>query len=327
MNRRHLVLGLLGTALSSASGNAAESTAPETVTIATASPGGIYYPYGHGLAALLTKYVGVTFVDQATQGPAQNIRLIEQRQAMIGMTTMGVALQGWNGTGWANGMQYRSMRALFPMYDTPFQFAAPKRLNIGSLGGFAGKRIAAGPKAGTGGTYFPEIFKALDISAVLRYGAWQDQFRQTAMGELDGMAISLGAPAPEVAALDAKEPLDFIQPSAEQVALVRTRFPELSPSLIPAGAYPFLHEDYYTLGLYNFAIIHRDVSEDLTYRIVKAVFEHHQELMGIHPAAKETLAANLDRDTFLPLHPGAARYYREIGITIPAALAAPGDKS
>jgi NMT1-like family len=57
------------------------------------------------------------------------------------------------------------------------------------------------------------------------------------------------------------------------------------------------------------------------FRIVKAVFEHHDELVSAHPAAKETLAANLDRDTFLPLHPGAARYYREIGIAIPPAIA------
>ena len=51
------------------------------------------------------------------------------------------------------------------------------------------------------------------------------------------------------------------------------------------------------------------------------MFEHHDELVSAHPAAKETLAANLDRDTFLPLHPGAARYYREIGIAIPPAIA------
>lgn len=322
MNRRYLLLGLLGAVLPSAAGSAAESSAPETITIATASPGGVYYPYGHGLAMLLTKYLGIPFSSQATQGPVQNIRLIEQGKVAIGMTTMGPALQGWNGTGWAKGTRYRSMRALFPMYDSPFQIVAPKRLNLGSLAGFGGKRIGAGPKAGTGGTYFPEIFKALDIPALFRYGAWQEQFRQTAERELDGLAFPLGAPAPSVKALDAKEPLDFLQFSPEQIALLRTRFPELSPSVIPSGTYPSLHKDYRTLGLYNFAIINRNVSDDLAYRIVKAVFEHHQEMVAIHPAAKETLAANLDRDTFLPLHPGTAGYYREVGIAIPAGLVA-----
>ena len=200
-----------------------------------------------------------------------------------------------------------------------FQFFAPKHFNMGSLSAFAGKRIGTGPKAGFG-IYFPEVFKALDIPAVLRYGALEDLFREVASGGLDGMASILGAPAPDVAALDAKEPLDFIQPSPEQVALVRARFPELTPSLIPSGTYPSQHEDYHTVGLYVFAIIHSDVSDDLAYRIVKAVFEHQPELVSAIPAAKDTVPANLDRDTFLPLHPGAARYYREIGVAIPPAI-------
>jgi TRAP-type uncharacterized transport system substrate-binding protein len=58
------------------------------MTIATASPGGVGYPYGHGLAMLLTKYVGITFTDQATQGPVQDVLLVEQRKAMLGHATM-----------------------------------------------------------------------------------------------------------------------------------------------------------------------------------------------------------------------------------------------
>ena len=74
---------------------------------------------------------------QVTQGPAQNIVLMEKKEAMLGFITMGVALQGWNGVDWAKGTRYRSMRVIFPMYDTAFQFAAPKRLAIKSLNDFA----------------------------------------------------------------------------------------------------------------------------------------------------------------------------------------------
>jgi uncharacterized protein len=147
--------------------------------------------------------------------------------------------------------------------------------------------------------------------AVLRNGAWDELFRQVASSELDGMAIALGSFVPDLAALGAREPLDFIQPSPEQIASLRTRFAELTPSFIPPGTYPSQHENYHTVGLYNFAVIHREVPDDLVYRIVKAVFEHQQELVSAHPLAKETVLANIDRDTFLPLHPGAARYYRE----------------
>ena len=124
-----------------------------------------------------------------------------------------------------------------------------------------------------------------------------------------------------VAELDAQVPLDYLQPSPDQIARVRKEFPEISPSLVPAGTYPSLTTDYHSFGIYVFAVVNEDLPDDLVYKIVKAVFEHHQELVDAHPAAKETLAANVDRDTFLPFHPGAVQYYREIGVDMPAALA------
>jgi uncharacterized protein len=84
--------------------------------------------------------------------------------------------------------------------------------------------------------------------------------------------------------------------------------------------------DYHTFGMYSFVVVNEDLPDDLVYKIVKAVFEHHQDLVDAHPAAKETIPANVDRDTFLPFHPGAVRYYREIGVDIPATLAARDDK-
>jgi uncharacterized protein len=114
MKRLCLVLGLLGAVLLSAPGKAAEGTEPESMTLITSSPGGVFYLYGHALAILLTKYVGATFIDQATPGSTQNVILLEQRKAMIGVMTMGVALQAWNGTDWAKGTQYRSTERPIP---------------------------------------------------------------------------------------------------------------------------------------------------------------------------------------------------------------------
>ena len=100
---------------------------------------------------------------QATQGPSQNVVLLEKREAMLGFTTMGIALQGWNGTGWAKGTSYRAMRAIFPMFDTPFQFVVPKKSAIRSIDALAGKRLGNGPRAGTGGIYFPEVSRHSEI--------------------------------------------------------------------------------------------------------------------------------------------------------------------
>jgi uncharacterized protein len=301
--RLQIVILMLAAFLSAVPASADETGNPGIIV--TASPGGGLYPYGKGLAGLLTKYLGSTFTAEAT----------------LGLVTMAVARDAWYGIGWTKGTEHRSIRAIFPMYDNPFQFAAPKRVELVSLGGFAGKRIGDGPKAGTAGIYIPRIFDTLGIVATFRNAAFEDNMRQLASGEIDGLALLAGIPMAGLAELDAQLPLDYLQPSPDQIALVSKEFPEISPSLVPAGAYPSLTTDYRTFGIYSFVVANEDLPDDLVYKIVKAVFEHHQELVDAHPAAKETIPANVDRDTFLPFHPGAVRYYREIGVDIPATLA------
>jgi uncharacterized protein len=290
---------------------------PRSIAIGTASPGGIYYDYGEGLVRILTRTLRIEATAQVTQGAAQNIVLMERKEVLLGFVTMGIALQGWNGTDWAKGTRYRSMRVIFPMYDTAFQFAAVKRLAIKSLDDFAGLRIGVGPRAGTGGTYAPEIFKTLGIAADIRFGAIEQMASHMANGKLDGVVIAGGFPIPALAELDARQPVDFVQPMSEQSSMVRNKMPEITPSLIPAGTYRSLTRNYHTIGLYNFAIAHKDLPDDFIYKLVKAVFDNRDELMKAQSSAKETIPANIDRNTMLPLHPGALGYYREVGIAVP----------
>ena len=233
---------------------AAEATWPKAITLGTASPGGPYYVYGQGVATILSHALGIEVTAQATQGPSQNVALLEKGEAMLGFTTMGVALQGWNGTGWTKGTQYRAMRAIFPMFDTPFQFVVPKKSAIRSVAELAGKRLGDGPRAGTGGIYFPEVFKALGIQVVLRNSSWEDALSKVVSGEFGGMAVAAGVPLPALAETDAKEPMVFIAPSSAQIATLREHLPELSLSTIPAGSYSSMTEDYHTVGLFNSAI-------------------------------------------------------------------------
>src|SRR5262252_249840 len=222
-----------------------DARAAEPIVIGTASPGGPYLAYGQGLARILSRDLGQEVTALATQGPAQNIVLLEKKQVTLGFVTTGVALQGWNGSDWAKGTRYRSMRVIFPMYDSAFQFATLKRLAIKSLDDFGGLRIGVGPRAGTGGTYVPEIFKLLGISAEIRFGSVEQMASQMAEGKLDGVVIPAGFPIPALAELDARQQIEFVQPSSEQSSMVRNKMPEISLSLIPAGTYRSLTRNYH----------------------------------------------------------------------------------
>jgi len=287
---------------------------PEQLLIGTASPGGTYYVYGEGLAKILTRALDLPVVRLATEGPAQNIELLETGEAKLGFVTIGIALQAWNGTGvWEGKRPARSMRAILPMYDTPFQFLVLPESGIRSIAEMAGKRVGVGPRGGTSAAYFPQFFQTLKTPVNLVFGDWAELAAQVHQRTLDVLAVGAGVPFPSFVELEAKDKIRYIAFGAEQIAALRLAMPELTPSRIPAGTYPSLLRHYQTLGLYNFVVAHADLPDDLVYNVVRTVFENHEEMMEAHAAAAATVPANIDRNSFLPLHPGAIRYYRQIG--------------
>ena len=95
---------------------------PVTMTLGTAAVGGTYLVYGGVVADLLTDKAGIQVTARQTQGPPQNVILVDEKKIELGMTTMGVALQALNGSAaWTKGKKFTNIRALFPMYDTPMQ--------------------------------------------------------------------------------------------------------------------------------------------------------------------------------------------------------------
>jgi TRAP transporter TAXI family solute receptor len=296
---------------------------PTSLTLGTASPGGIYYVYGDALAKILTEKLGIAVNPLPTQGPVHNVKLLDSGGAQLGLTTMGVGLQGWNGTGdWTGAKQFRNMRALFPMYDTPLQTVVLQKSGITTLAQLDKKHLFVGPKAGTGGTYIPAIMKLLGISAEFGYGSFDVAAAELLAGNADAFVTLTGAPVPAVQTVEAKEPITFIALSAEQIEAIRKAMPEFSSSKIAGGTYRGMPKDYVTIGVYNFAVGRADLPNDLVYQLVKAVFENQPRLLKASPAASDTIPQNVAKDSFLPFHPGAVRYYREIGVSIPDALAA-----
>ena len=292
----------------------AEPNWPDSLAIGTASPGGTYYVYGEGLAKILTTALEIPVTMLPTEGPAQNIELLEAGEAKLGFVTTGIALQAWNATGaWSGRKPARAMRVAFPMYDTPFHFLVLQDSGIRAIEEMSGKRVGVGPRGGTSAAYVPEFFAALKVSSNLLYGDWSDLAAQMHAGALDALAVAAGVPFPSFIELEARDRVRYVSLTPEQVAALRLAMPELTPSRIPAGTYPSLVRSYQTVGLYNFAVAHADLPDDLVYRVVKAAFENHDQMLEVHAAAAATVPANIARNSFLPLHPGAIRYYRQIG--------------
>lgn len=295
---------------------------PKTLTLGTASVGGTYFVYGQVWATLVNEKLGTNISTQQTQGPNQNIILTDSKQVDLGMTTMGVALQAWQGKGdWTKGKKFQNIRAMFPMYDTPFHFIALEKTGIKAVSELKGKKVGVGPRAGTCGTYFPMMFDALGIKATIRNGQASDMAANLQDGLIDVFAFCAGIPIASFSELETTNKVRYFTFTPAEIKKMKAAMPELSDSVIPKGTYKQLTEDHKTVGVFNFAIAHKDLPEDLVYGIVKTVLENNPQMVKGHAAAKETVIDAWNRNTFLPFHPGAVRYYKEKGIKVPGNLA------
>lgn len=291
---------------------------PQTIVIGTASPGGTHAIYGQGIASIISNYLDVPASTQQTQGPNQNLVLTQANRVDIGLTTMGPAYEAWTGELELNpGVEHKDVRALFPMYITPFQVAALERSGISSVDELDGKIVGTGPRGGTGGTYWQRWFETLGIDVTVRNGPLGDQTSQLADGRLDAVATAAGLPISAFSELEATVPASMFSLSDEQIEELLPNLPYARKFTIPADTYDSIDQPINTFGMWNFVIANKDMPDDLAYEIVKAVFENHDEMMATHASAAETLAENVAENDFLWLHPGAVRYYQEQGIDIP----------
>jgi TRAP transporter TAXI family solute receptor len=290
------------------------------MVLGTAAPGGAFAVYGQALATLISDITKVPTSTQQTQGPNQNLVLVQTRRANLGMTTMGPAWEALNGElEIARGVRHTDLRALFPMYETPFQIVSLQRqgaANITSVAQLDGKTVGVGPRAGTPGTYFPRWFRDLGVNVTIRNGSASDMASQIADGRLDAFAFAAGIPIPAFTELETQTRINFFTFTSEQIDRIIPTNPYVSRFTIPAGTYRTLSEQQVTLAMWNFAFCHRELPDDLAYEIMKGVLENQQRLVTAIRAAETTKPENLVHNTFMPFHPGAVRYYREKGLTV-----------
>ncbi|WP_305970609.1 MULTISPECIES: TAXI family TRAP transporter solute-binding subunit [unclassified Mameliella] len=301
---------------------ASAQDAPASMTISTASPGGVYAVYGEGVAQILSDVVGIPTSTRQTQGPAQNLVLLQAGQTELAMTTSGPAFEAMNGAlELAPGQDYDGLRALFAMYPTPFQMIALADSGIDSIDDLADKRVGAGPRAGTGGTYWTRWLDNMDLDVSLQYGGIGDQASQLADGRLDAIVTAGGIPHPALSELENTQDVMIFGMSAATQARLLDENPYAVSFSIPEGTYKTPASDLQTVAMWNFVVADASMSDDIAYQITRAVLENNARMISTHAAAKQTLAENILKNTFIPLHPGAARYYTEIGVEIPDAIA------
>jgi uncharacterized protein len=302
---------------------ASPALAQEQLSIATGGTGGVYFPMGGGIAEVINAHVeGYSATAEVTGASVENMGLIATGDADIAFSLADTVLQAYEGTARFEGQQLDMVRGLASVYANMVQIVALEGSGITTLEDLRGKRVSIGaPGSGT------EVNAQAILNANgITYDDIDEQrlnFNETAdalaNGDIDAGFWSVGAPTSSILNLATTHSVTLIELTDNQIAAARAADPAFARTTLPTGTYNGVDATT-VLGVPNVLVVSSEMSDDLAYAITMALFDNIAELRAAHPAANETTVEFTMSATPIPLHPGALRYFEEIGATIPSWL-------
>ena len=295
----------------------------EFISIGTGGTGGIYYPYGGGVAEIWTKYApGIKAVAEVTGASVENVKLAHKGETVVGEVMGDVAVAGYGGLSKFNGKKH-DILSMAIMYPNLLQVVTLKKSGITDIEQVKGKKISSG-SPGSGTNFMAEtVFKALGI-ALDSYSDSRLSFTETANALRDGTIDvgfwSVGPGTSSILDLATTHDIHIINFTEAQQQKIVAFNKEYSAVNLSGGVYRGVEQAVPTIGVWNVMICQSTLSEDLVYKLVKVLFEHNDYLLKIHPSAAYTTAENAVKYSPIPLHPGTIKYLKEKGISVPANL-------
>ncbi|BBO84169.1 TAXI family TRAP transporter solute-binding subunit [Desulfosarcina ovata] len=293
------------------------------IGIGTGGTGGIYYPYGGGVAEIWSKHVkDVKAVAEVTGASVENVKLAHKGETVIGEVMGDVAVAGYNGTGKFKGKK-NDIFAMAIMYPNLLQVVALKSSDVTDITQVKGRSISTG-SPGSGTNFMAEgVLKALNISPD-SYKDSRLSFTESANALRDGTievgTWSVGPGTSSILDLSTTHDIRIIGFTPEQTAAVLAANKTYSAVDLAGGVYRGVDEAVPTIGVWNVMICQASLDTDLVYRLVKALFEHNDYLKKIHPSAVYTTPENAVKYSPIPLHPGTIKYLQEKGVAVPDKL-------
>jgi len=233
-----------------------------------------------------------------------------------------VAIAGFNGTSKFKGKKH-DILSMAIMYPNLLQVVVLKKSGITDIEQIKGKKISSG-SPGSGTNFMSEtVFKALGI-ALDSYSDSRLSFTETANALRDGTIDvgfwSVGPGTSSILDLATTHDIHILTFTPEQQKKIIAANQEYSAVDLAGGVYRGVDNSVPTIGVWNVMICQKSLDTDLVYNLVKALFEHQDYLLKIHPSASYTTAENAVKYSPIPLHPGTVKYLKEKGISVPATL-------
>lgn len=287
------------------------------VTCATGSTGGGFYLLGSGLATILQRHIsGVVANNQATTGAAENTRLVGEGVATVGLAGgdhIYFALRGER----EFTKPIKDIKLLIGTYTPTQHIVVHADLKVNTISELKGKRIGSTPGFNSN-ECTPAILEAYgvrkgEVKIVPMAGAqvleaFQDK-------KIDAFFLGFGAPHPLITQALKVTKSRFLNMDPDKIKSMLEKYPYWIETVVSKSHYEGLDQDYHAIMSPVGWIVNASVPDELAYQMVKTIIEQNDEYQKIYREAKEFNKANaLKLQHLVPVHPGAEKYFREIGL-------------
>jgi len=319
INRRQALA--LGAGLAAATALARPAFAARYLTVATGGTGGVFYPYGGGLAQIFSaKMPDMQATAQVTGGSVDNVKLLATDGAEIGFSTMDSAYDGMKGEAAYKDVGPQKIATLAVLYPSFLHIVASKSSGIKTLADVKGKRVSVGSAGSSTESIADRAIAAAgldpakditrdNLGVAESAGALKD-------GKVDVFFWIGGVPTPAVKDLISTNPDDVVFIGTGDVA---PKLAEQYPGVYGAGklkkdVYAILPEDLDTLVVDNVLIVPEGLDGALVTEVLTTIFDNLADVQAIHPSAKRLSLETAAAKSAVPFHPAAVEFYASRGV-------------
>ncbi|MBE3639973.1 TAXI family TRAP transporter solute-binding subunit [Mangrovicoccus algicola] len=292
-------------------------TAAEFVNVLTGGTSGVYYPLGVALADIYGKNIPDARTQvQSTKASVENLNLLQQGRGEIGFAlgdSVKDAYEGNADVGFDKPLD--KLRAIAAIYPNYIQIAASAASGATTVTDLAGKSVSVGAaKSGTE-VNARKILEALGMTyddlGKVEYLPFAESVELMKNRQLDATLQSSGLGSAALKDLSSTQEVTYVSVPAEVADTLGAPY---AAGAIPAGTYPGQDAEIPTLAITNILVTSADVSDELAYQMTKLLFDHLDQLKAAHAAAGAIDIEDAVKNSPIPLHPGAERFYKEQGL-------------
>lgn len=294
------------------------SNEPRTfIGILTGGTSGVYYPLGVALSKIYGKHIANARVQvQSTKASVENLKLLQKRRGEIAFALGDTVKLAWEGNAEAGfPRKLDKLRGIAAIYPNFIQIVASQESGVATLSDLKGKRISVGaPKSGTelnARAIFGQVGMRYEDFGKTEYLPFSESVELIKNRQLDATLQSAGLGVASIRDLATSIPITLV---GIQGDVAKNLGPPYAHADIPAGTYKGQSAAVSTVTIRNLLVTHSRVSDDVAYQMTQLLFENLPALVAAHKAASGIKLQNASQDMPIPLHPGAARYYKEKGL-------------